>query len=546
MSRRVIIFLIVIMAIVMTSLILVQTNSIQKAFQIKEEQFDQMVNRSIRQVVRKLELEEASLLAAQSNLQTYRNSLFPKNNQQQRIFPGNSNNKATGKNGDVNISFRFSQRNNSATYREELSITYNDSTSTYRNERGMPGDFRSAFDEIHDYDGYIRQQYEKRRNEQANYYRIIQNQFLFSQLPISERINQKALERALKEEFNNANINLDYKYAIYSFPQGQEQKIYGNEGFNPDNKIPYKSLLFPNDVIDPKPNYLFVYFPKRQSYLLKEAGLMVIPTAILTALLIGIFVYTILIILKQKKLSNIKNDFINNMTHELKTPISTISLASQMLHDNSISNTPRTIEHVSNVILQESKRLGFQVEKVLQMAVFNEGRLKLKFKDVHLNELINNVILNFEIRVKSKNGTLTSTIAAENDLIKGDEVHITNVIFNLLDNAMKYGKDVPAIEVNTENKKDFVVVSVKDNGIGIAKEHQAQIFERFYRVPTGNVHDVKGFGLGLSYVKKIIDSHQGKIKVESALNKGTKFMIYLPLNVKVNGNKNKTFISRRR
>jgi two-component system phosphate regulon sensor histidine kinase PhoR len=534
------------MAIVMTSLILVQTNSIQKAFQIKEEQFDQMVNRSIRQVVRKLELEEASLLAAQSNLQAYRNSLFPKNNQQQRIFPGNSNNKATGKNGDVNISFRFSQRNNSSTYREELSITYNDSTSTYRNERGMPGDFRSAFDEIHDYDGYIRQQYEKRRNEQANYYRIIQNQFLFSQLPISERINQKALERALKEEFNNANINLDYKYAIYSFPQGQEQKIYGNEGFNPDNKIPYKSLLFPNDVIDPKPNYLFVYFPKRQSYLLKEAGLMVIPTAILTALLIGIFVYTILIILKQKKLSNIKNDFINNMTHELKTPISTISLASQMLHDNSVSNTPRTIEHVSNVILQESKRLGFQVEKVLQMAVFNEGRLKLKFKDVHLNELINNVILNFEIRVKSKNGTLTSTIAAENDLIKGDEVHITNVIFNLLDNAMKYGKDVPAIEVNTENKKDFVVVSVKDNGIGIAKEHQAQIFERFYRVPTGNVHDVKGFGLGLSYVKKIIDSHQGKIKVESALNKGTKFMIYLPLNVKVNGNKNKTFISRRR
>jgi two-component system, OmpR family, phosphate regulon sensor histidine kinase PhoR len=234
------------------------------------------------------------------------------------------------------------------------------------------------------------------------------------------------------------------------------------------------------------------------------------------------------------------------MTHELKTPISTISLASQMLHDNSISNTPRTIEHVSNVILQESKRLSFQVEKVLQMAVFNEGRLKLKFKEVHLNNLITNVILNFELRVKSKDGTLDSIIAAENDQIKGDEVHITNVIFNLLDNAMKYSKGQPAIEVKTENKNDFVVVSVKDNGIGIAKEHQDQIFERFYRVPTGNVHDVKGFGLGLSYVKKIIDSHQGKIKVESTLNKGTKFMIYFPLNVKVNGSKSKTFIGRRR
>jgi two-component system phosphate regulon sensor histidine kinase PhoR len=273
---------------------------------------------------------------------------------------------------------------------------------------------------------------------------------------------------------------------------------------------------------------------------------MVIPTAILTAMLIAIFVYTIMIILKQKKLSNIKNDFINNMTHELKTPISTISLASQMLHDNSVSNTARTIEHVSNVILQESKRLSFQVEKVLQMAVFNEGRLKLKFKDVRINELINNVILNFELRVKSKDGTLHSSIAAENDLVKGDEVHITNVIFNLLDNAMKYTKGKPEIEVSTENKKDVIVISVKDNGIGIAKEHHDQIYERFYRVPTGNVHDVKGFGLGLSYVKKIIDSHQGKIKVESALNKGTKFMIYFPLNTKVNGNKSKTFIGRRR
>ncbi|KOH45527.1 histidine kinase [Sunxiuqinia dokdonensis] len=533
------------MAIVMTSLIAVQTNSIQKAFQIKEEQFDQTVNRAIRQVVRRLEMEEASLLVAQSNRQAIRNSIFPRNNQQTNIFPNTPNNSQSGP-SDVNISFRFSQRKSTGTYSEELSISYNDSSSIFNNERGMPGDFPSAFDEIHDYDGYIRQQYEMRMNEQANYYRILQNQFLFSQLPIKERVNSQTLDRALQSEFENSNINLEYKYAIYAYPQGQEQKVFGNTDFNPENKKPYKSLLFPNDVIDVKPNYLSVYFPKRQSYLLREAGLMVIPTAILTALLIGIFVYTILIILKQKKLSNIKNDFINNMTHELKTPISTISLASQMLHDNSISNTPRTIEHVSNVILQESKRLSFQVEKVLQMAVFNEGRLKLKFKEVHLNDLINNVILNFELRVKSKDGTLQSIIAAENDQIKGDEVHITNVIFNLLDNAMKYSKGQPAIEVKTENKKDFVVVSVKDNGIGIAKEHQDQIFERFYRVPTGNVHDVKGFGLGLSYVKKIIDSHQGKIKVESALNKGTKFMIYFPLNVNINGNKSKTFIGRRR
>ncbi|MGQ7868373.1 sensor histidine kinase [Sunxiuqinia sp. sy24] len=546
MSRRVIIFLIVIMATVMTSLIVVQTNSIKKAFQIKEEQFDQSVNRAIYQVVRRLEMEEASRLIAQSNQQAYNSSIFPRKNQQIKVFPGTANSTEPNTQGDVNISFRFSKQKTTGSYSEELSITYNDSSAIFNNERGMPGEFPSAFNEIHDYDGYIRQQYEMRMNQQANYYRILQNQYLFSQLPVKDRIDSKTLERTLQNEFENSNINLEYKYAVFTYPPGQEVKVYGSSDFNLENKKPYKNLLFPNDVIEVKPNYLSVYFPKRQSYLLKEAGLMVIPTAILTAMLIGIFVYTILIILKQKKLSKIKNDFINNMTHELKTPISTISLASQMLHDNSISNTPRTIEHVSNVILQESKRLSFQVEKVLQMAVFNEGRLKLKFKEVHLNDLINNVIINFELRVKSKNGTLASAITAEDDLIKGDEVHITNVIFNLLDNAMKYSKSTPTIEVKTENKNDFVIVSIKDNGIGIAKEHQDQIFERFYRVPTGNVHDVKGFGLGLSYVKKIIDSHQGKIKVESILNKGTKFMIYFPLNVKVNGNKSKTFIGRRR
>jgi two-component system phosphate regulon sensor histidine kinase PhoR len=216
------------------------------------------------------------------------------------------------------------------------------------------------------------------------------------------------------------------------------------------------------------------------------------------------------------------------MTHELKTPISTISLASQMLQDGSISNTPSMIDHVSKIISDESKRLSFQVEKVLQMAVFNEGRLKFKFKEFDINKMTKTVVANFELRVKSKNGKLTANFAEGSLMVKGDEVHITNVIFNLLDNAVKYSNEIPEIEVTTEKNNEYVVISVRDNGIGIPKEHQSQIFERFFRVPTGNVHNVKGFGLGLSYVKKIIDSHDGKIKVESAVNKGTKFSILLP------------------
>ncbi len=186
----------------------------------------------------------------------------------------------------------------------------------------------------------------------------------------------------------------------------------------------------------------------------------------------------------------IKNDFINNMTHELKTPISTISLASQMLEDGSITNTPKTIEHISKIINQESKRLSFQVEKVLQMAVFNEGRLKLKIKEFDINDTLRNVINNFEIRVKSKDGLLLSKLNTESVTIKGDEVHITNVFLNLLDNAMKYSNGSPEITVTSEKKDNMVNISFIDRGIGIAKSI-SPIFDRFYRVPTGNVHNVK-------------------------------------------------------
>lgn len=536
MSKKIIISLIVLMALVMTSLILVQSNSIKKAFDIREEQFDQAVARVLKQVIGNLERKEMANLSP--GFYPSGNSLFPNSIASGSIRTQN-NRKA------ISFAREFSKNNGLSSIREELSVSYFDTVAVGSNERGQPGEFPSAFDMIHDYDNYIMQEWERRQIERAAMWRNILNQQLLSNLPLKERIDQQQLEHLLRTELKASGINLDFKYAVKSFPFGEEQYVFGSNGYDPGTRKEYHDVLFPHDE-NPKPNYLRVYFPKRDTFLLKATGFMVIPTAILTFMLIAIFVYTIMIILKQKKLSIIKNDFINNMTHELKTPISTISLASQMLHDNSVSNTPKTIEHISSVILQESKRLSFQVEKVLQMAIFNEGRLKLKFKEFHFNDLISNVILNFELRVKNKGGQLGAELLAEQDFIKGDEVHVTNVIFNLLDNAVKYSKDQPEISIKTENKGNYLLVTVKDNGIGIPKEHIDQIFERFFRVPTGNVHDVKGFGLGLSYVKKIIDAHQGKIKVESVVNKGTKFILYFPLNLKENGNKSKTFISRRR
>lgn len=526
------------MILVMTSLIVVQINSIYQALEIKKEQFDGAVNIALGKVTNKLEMEETSIIDRKSiRFSTSRNI---------GIYPNNNNRAIAGapSKRDILISMEYSKGLHESTYYEELNIEYGPATSGKHSERGRPGDFPNAFDIIHEKDNYASQQYEERLNQKAQM--LANTQFaVFQKLPIGDRIEASTLKRFIKTELKKQGINLDFNYAVKTFSRGQESLIFGDKNFNSkQQKDEYNTLLFPNDQDDLKPNYLFIYFPKQNTFLLQETGILVIPTFVLTAMLIGIFVFTILIILRQKKLSNIKNDFINNMTHELKTPISTISLASQMLRDNTVSNTPKTIEHISGIIYQESKRLTTQVEKVLQMAVFSEGTLKLKFKEVNINALINSVVLNFELRVKSKNGELTTDLKAHPSIIKGDEVHITNVLFNLLDNAVKYSKDEPKIMISTELRDDFLVVSVKDHGIGIQNEHVGQIFERFYRVPTGNVHDVKGFGLGLSYVKKIIDVHKGKIKVDSAINKGTKFMIYFPINIEENGKKSKIAVSR--
>jgi len=534
MNRRVIITLIVLMILVMTSLILVQTSSIIQALEIKEEQFDAAVKGALSLVAYQLELEEASALN-----EFAKSISIPKGN---GIFPGNVQQSISG---TLNLlSFEYSQQSSGIIQSEQLTLDYGGKdTDETQNERGRPGDFPNAFDIFHESDGFASQQYEERQDQRARMLLLQSKAAIQFQLPIEDRIDVYTLGHSIKTELISKGINLDFRYALKSFSNGEERFIYGDKNYNSKPQNEYQTLLFPHDD-DLKPNYLFVYFPKQNTFLMKETGLLVIPTFVLTAMLIGIFVFTILIILRQKKLSNIKNDFINNMTHELKTPISTISLASQMLRDNTVTNTPKTIEHISGIIFQESKRLTTQVEKVLQMAVFNEGKLKLKFKEVNINNLINSVVLNFELRVKSKNGELTTELKAEPATIKADDVHLTNVLFNLLDNAVKYSKDEPKITISTELKDQYLILSVKDQGIGIQKEHVGQIFERFYRVPTGNVHDVKGFGLGLSYVKIITEAHRGQIKVESAINKGTKFMIYFPINADNHGKKSKIALGR--
>lgn len=289
----------------------------------------------------------------------------------------------------------------------------------------------------------------------------------------------------------------------------------------------FKVNLSPNNVFV-TPQYLTVSFLNQQNYLLQTMWVMLLISTVIILILIFAFYYTIATISKQKKLSIIKNDFISNMTHEFKTPISTISLASEMLNDNSIIKTPEKQARFVKMIRDENKRLSVLVESILQTSILDKGEFKLKRADVDVHEIINQAILNTQLLVDAKQGTISVQLDALKSIINADKVHLTNIIFNLIDNGIKYTKDSPVILVSTKDIENGIEISVKDNGIGISKENQKKIFDKFYRVPTGNVHNVKGFGLGLSYVQAVVQKHNGTINVNSELGKGSVFKIYLP------------------
>ena len=246
----------------------------------------------------------------------------------------------------------------------------------------------------------------------------------------------------------------------------------------------------------------------------------------------GLFVFTVILIFRQKKLSEIKNDFINNMTHEFKTPISSISLAAQMLDDPAVVKSPALLKQASTVIKDETKRLRFQVEKVLQMSMFDRTSATMKLQEVDADSVIYSVVNTYNLKVEKFGGTLTANLNSDDPIVNVDEMHFTNVIFNLLDNAIKYRREdvAPKLTVSTSNPDDsHITIVVEDNGIGIKRDDLKKIFEKFYRVSTGNRHDVKGFGLGLAYVHKMITLFGGTIKAESEVGKGSKFIITLPL-----------------
>ncbi len=345
---------------------------------------------------------------------------------------------------------------------------------------------------------------------------------------ITERTNYRQIDSLLRETLQNKGLKASYKFAVLDYHK--KPKIFLEEEKSQIPKIithGYRKQLFPNRISN-EPNYLWIYFPHIKRYLVKTMWVMLAISVLLLAIIVIAFWYSIKTIFRQKQLSLIKNDFINNMTHELKTPISTISLACEALNDPDMLAEEDQMKYYVSMIGAENKRLGLLVENVLRSSVLDQGEMELKLERINLHELLKKVIKNIAIQVRKKGGSIELNLNATNPVINGDKVHITNMVYNLIDNALKYSTDQPKITINTSNYQDGVELVFKDNGIGISKENQQKIFERLFRVPTGNLHNVKGFGLGLSYVQAIVNKHYGTIEVKSELGKGSEFIIKLP------------------
>ena len=355
------------------------------------------------------------------------------------------------------------------------------------------------------------------------------------------QISPLDLDTYLKEALKDQDIKLEYNYGVFSediqdfiITDGKyninagntEQSSQGNDEKNLNRSTQKIDLFSSADGM--VAGSLRLFFPNKTAFFISSILPQLISSIVFTGLIMFCFIYTIMTILKQKKISMMKTDFINNMTHEFKTPIATISLAADSIDSPMIRSKPEQIARYANIIRQENTRMLEQVEKVLQIARLDKQDFELKITEIDLNDLVNRAVEHTALKVNDRGGVIKAILGAKNPSIRGDENHISNVIHNLLDNANKYSRESPNISLETVDTKDGVLLSISDKGIGMTKDQLKRIFEKFYRVSTGNLHDVKGFGLGLSYVKAIVDAHRGKISVKSEVGKGSTFELFFP------------------
>lgn len=342
-------------------------------------------------------------------------------------------------------------------------------------------------------------------------------------------LDNKEVENVLKQSFTFSNIQTPFEYAVIKDGVVQDGN-FKKAGKTDFLKSKYMVRLFPDNIIR-QDLILSVIFPARTNYILGSMAWIMGGSLLFSLLILATFALSLYLIIRQKKINEMKSDFINNMTHEFKTPIATISLAADTITNPKVINDETSIRHFISLIKKENSRMNKKVETILQIASLDKKEIDFKFENHSLHSIIEKAVDTIEIQVQQRNGTINLNLNAAEPVIYGDSEHITNLVTNLLDNAIKYSPEVPEITVETRNNEKGVILTVEDKGIGMSKNVQNKIFERFYRQSSGNIHDVKGFGLGLNYVKAIIDAHRGIINVSSEPGKGSKFEIFLPFNL---------------
>ena len=499
MRKSTIWLLAVVMAFAFAGLLFLQVKYVSIILKKSSEQFNETVKRSLHQVSKNLELDETREYL-EEDLRREDNNYLRNSQNPEEITQAISQQKLNIKDADGNIMQIEHLHSFSQKFRPLSSL---DKKQAANNIVGTSHDLQQSLKYRLKYQGDLMQLVLLNLLNTPN------------QKPIQERVDFKKLNNYLKTEFVNNGLNLPFIFFVIN-KDGKKVYQSGEIKKEPIASDIITYVLFPNDPPS-KQNYVKVYFPTKGDYI-SSSVTFIVPSVLFSLILLITFIFTIYIVFRQKRLSEMKNDFINNMTHELKTPVSTISLAAQMLKDSDITKSPDVFRHISGVINDETKRLGFLVEKVLQMSLFERQKAALKLKEVDANDLVISVANTFALKVEKYDGTLDVDLQAVDSAIYVDEMHITKVLFNLMDNAVKYRRpEVPlTLMVRTWNDNNGkLLIAVEDNGIGIKKEYLKKVFDRFFRVPTGNVHDVKGFGLGLAEL--------------GPGNVGTKFIITLPL-----------------
>ncbi|MCX6150788.1 MAG: HAMP domain-containing sensor histidine kinase [Ignavibacteriales bacterium] len=544
LKKKAIILITILISIALTGLILLQIYFLKNAIQQKEQAFDHNIQIVLNNVVQELEANEATkgIFEVAANDTTFWNGKLPqpdldtikyfRNNSRMKkptqIFVSTYSSNENGKTKNIVIKIDSTGKRTTVIkdsvlqIKPDVRLPSGRKGFAYKYSLDSNVDFK--IDDEKQVGIFLRELSTK--NKKRIVTRVMDRLILTDEIPIEKRINLGTVDSLLKSKLNETGVSLAYKFGITSekdnklkiFPVGADKKLLTSN---------LKVKLFPTDVLT-SPNMLTIYFPERTLFILKEISLLMILAFLFILIIVLSFIYTIRTIVNQKRFASLVVDFINNMTHEFKTPISTISLASEAIDNPVVSDDKEKLNRYNRIIKDENKRMRQQVEKILQMAVLEEGDYELDLTNLDFHSIIEQAAQNTGLKVDGNGGKLLLNLTAQNHFVKGDVVHLTNIIHNILDNAVKYSPDIIEINITTVDLNDGILIKISDKGIGIKEEDLKKIFDKYFRVLSGNIHDVKGFGLGLSYVKLMVEAHKGTITMNSKYNKGTEVQIFLP------------------